>query len=129
LTSCFSVRSAELDASGSYDPEYHKLAYEWSKVSGPFCTIFNVNSPKARADDLEEGQYVFELKVTDTLGLSSKDNVVVNVKGSPLPIEVDLDVNINEGYNFKIGNFLSLEMAAVYAAYANFTTIVPHFPL
>ena len=89
ISSCYSGRTAELDGSGSYDPENLSLEYGWRQISGPSCIISTTgnNSPKAQLSYLNTGQYFFELTVTDDgagsgKGLSSKDTVVINVEGS-----------------------------------------------
>jgi len=126
--SCSSPSTVELDGSGSSDPDYYKLLYGWTKVSGPSCTLSDINSPNAHAADLEAGQYAFELKITDPGGLSSKDTVVVNVTGSPSPGEINLDVNINGGYSFSIGNGLREGWEIVYAALCQLYGRCPPLP-
>jgi len=102
ITSCSSGRSAELDGSGSYDPDEpgDKVYYEWTKISGPRCDLSNSVSTKPLVFNLSAGQYAFELKVTDVGGLSSKDTVVVNVTGSTAPQEINMDATINGTFTF-----------------------------
>lgn len=53
-------------------------AYEWSKKSGGIATLKNKDTPDLTVDDLVEGQYVFQLKVTDANGFDF-DEAIVNV--------------------------------------------------
>jgi len=74
------VTTATLDGSGSTDPDNNITSYLWRKISGPTSpTIANANAAKATVNDLAEGTYAFELKVTDAGGLSDKDTVLITV--------------------------------------------------
>jgi hypothetical protein len=67
---------AVLDGSRSVDPDNNVTSYLWTKISGP--SSFNIsdkNTIKTQAENLEEGVYQFELKLTDASGLSDKDTV------------------------------------------------------
>jgi len=56
-------------------------AYQWTKVSGPAgYIIVSPNQAQTVIKDLEEGEYQFELKVTDNNGASSTDIMTVIVK-------------------------------------------------
>jgi len=64
----------------AYDKENNIKTYSWIKISGP--ESYFIESP----DDelpvlfwLEEGDYEFELTVTDAIGLSGKDTIKVTV--------------------------------------------------
>jgi len=108
IVSCYIGRTIELDASASFDPDNNGLLqFAWTKVSGPFCIMSSpgTNSPKAVVTQLNAGQYVFELTVTDegtasSKGLSSRDTMHVTVTGTPSPGEYDLDVNFNNDFQF-----------------------------
>ncbi|MEO5600446.1 MAG: PHB depolymerase family esterase [Cyclobacteriaceae bacterium] len=57
--------------------------YQWTKISGGSSTLKGASSPKLRALDLIEGEYVFRLTVKDNKGSETSDDVTVNVvKGS-----------------------------------------------
>jgi hypothetical protein len=72
--------STFLNGSRSRDPENNITSYEWTKVSGPQSfNILNANRVYPKLEDLEEGNYQIELKVTDKAGLFSRDTVNVNV--------------------------------------------------
>jgi len=108
IISCYSGRTLELDASASFDPDNNGLLdFSWAKISGPFCIISSLgnNSPKAEVTQLNAGQYMFQLTVTDqgtasSKGLSSRDTMQVTVTGIPSPGEYDLDVNFNNDFQF-----------------------------
>jgi hypothetical protein len=72
------------DGTRSTDPEGSPLNYQWIKVAGPSTIVLSGDlSSKATftaPSDSKDSLYVFELKVTDSGGLSSTDYVFVNVK-------------------------------------------------
>ncbi|HBP20555.1 MAG TPA: hypothetical protein DEA08_22540 [Planctomycetes bacterium] len=55
------------------------LTYSWSQLSGPTAIITNSNQSSATVSPRQAGAYQFELKVTDTNGVSSTDTVWVTV--------------------------------------------------
>jgi hypothetical protein len=73
-----------LNGTGSTDPEGSPLNYEWIKVAGPSTIVLSDDlSSKATftaPSDSKDSLYVFELKVTDSGGLSSTDQVFVTLK-------------------------------------------------
>ena len=78
------VNIIKLDGSASSDPENKISAYTWTKISGPASfNIFDANAAQTRVTGLEMGVYLFELKVTDDAGLSTKDTVQTKVMGPP----------------------------------------------
>ena len=80
ITLILPLNTTELDGSGSTDEDNNITSYQWSKISGPSTyNITNANAIKAQLTDLVEGDYVFELKVTDALGLRSIDRLMVHV--------------------------------------------------
>ena len=75
-----------LDGSRSTDPENNITSYAWTKISGPSSfNIANANAVQTQVTNLVEGDYKFELKVTDAGGLFSKDIVQVIVNAAPPP--------------------------------------------
>ena len=57
-----------------------QLKYEWRKISGPEkYKIVSPNSAVTDVADLEVGTYQFELKVTNSRGLSARDTMVLRV--------------------------------------------------
>ncbi|MFA0960565.1 Ig-like domain-containing protein [Roseivirga sp. BDSF3-8] len=58
-------------------------AYWWKKVSGPAATLDRQNQSTLELSNLVQGQYVFELIVTDNKGAKGTDKVSVTVKPQP----------------------------------------------
>ena len=74
------VNSVLLDGGCSTDPDNNILSWSWSKISGPsLFTIINANAAQTPVQNLIEGVYQFELKVTDAAGASGKDTVKITV--------------------------------------------------
>ncbi|HSF44551.1 MAG TPA: hypothetical protein VLA58_01030 [Chitinophagaceae bacterium] len=87
------VNSVELDGSASSDPDNNTLRFFWRKLSGPLrYTISNDNMAKPKLTDLVQGMYEFELKVSDSAGLHSKDTVLVAVNDTILIADADIYV-------------------------------------
>src|SRR5580765_2847260 len=73
-TSCSPSNVIQLNGSHSSDADDNISSYLWTKISGPSpITLSNSTTPILRLGSFVAGQYVFELKVTDAEGLSSKD--------------------------------------------------------
>ncbi len=71
---------AYLDGRGSTDPDNNITAYNWTKIFGPSSfNITNRTAIETPVTDLVQGEYWFELKVTDAGGLFSKDTMRVIV--------------------------------------------------
>ncbi len=74
-TDSIELRGLGTDADGTI------VSYEWTKVSGPSQYAFvNSDNAIAKAKNLVEGRYGFQLKVTDNSGLSAIDLVLVFVE-------------------------------------------------
>jgi hypothetical protein len=72
-----------LNGSNSTDPENNITGYAWTKISGPLSfSITSANAVQTGVTNLIEGIYQFELKITDAVGLFSKDTVQVIVNPS-----------------------------------------------
>src|SRR6266542_2159291 len=68
--------SALLNGSNSSDPDGRITNYAWAKVSGPtFSNIIHSSDSITLIKNLVAGIYLFELKVTDNGGLSSRDTM------------------------------------------------------
>ena len=77
------TNATNLDGSGSTDPDNNITTYLWTKISGPpWFGISNGNSVQAQVNNLIEGSYVFELKITDAGGLYDLDTIIVTVENS-----------------------------------------------
>jgi len=85
------TNTVNLDGSGSTDPDNNIISYAWTKVSGPSSfNIANANATQTQGTNLVQGIYQLELKVTDAVGLFSKDTmqILVNVPESSTSISV-----------------------------------------
>lgn len=76
------VNSTTVSASGSSDPEAGALTYAWSQISGPgTATITNGTTVTAGISNLVEGEYIFEVSVTDNAGAIAKDRLKITLAG------------------------------------------------
>ncbi|MDQ3846014.1 MAG: hypothetical protein M3342_18705 [Bacteroidota bacterium] len=99
LPSCSGKTTAELNGSGSTDPEGKTISYSWRKIAGPEGFIIrNKYGAKALVENLSVGEYAFELLVRDAESLTSKDTVLISVRSTPK--EYDFDVTFNGDYKF-----------------------------
>ena len=74
------TNSIFLDGSASNDPDGSITTWQWSKVAGPaLFTIANTGIAKTQVNNLAEGTYLFELKVTDAGGSFDRDTMQVIV--------------------------------------------------
>ncbi len=77
------INAVTLDGSKSTDPDNNITGYVWRNISGPSgFTIANANAVQTQLNNLVQGVYIIELKVTDAGGLSSKDTVQVTVNAA-----------------------------------------------
>ena len=85
----FAGDAANLDGSGSYDPDKnYPLIYDWQVVSKPegSTAILSVSVSAEGSDGSQasietdvNGDYVIQLVVTDNFGLASEPGFVVNI--------------------------------------------------
>ena len=69
-----------LNGSGSTDPDNNISSYAWTKISGPSSfSIVNATAVQTQVNNLVQGVFQFELKVTDAGGLFSKDTMQIIV--------------------------------------------------
>jgi ribosomal protein L14 len=91
------TNSVILPGSGT-DPDGTIASYQWTKISGPSqYTIVSATQPQTTVNNLAEGVYKFELKVTDNQGAVGKDTITVTVNAVPnqLPTaNAGLDITI-----------------------------------
>jgi hypothetical protein len=72
--------SISLDGTASNDPDGTISEWLWTKISGPASFGFNnATAGRTRVKNLVAGIYEFELKVTDAVGLFSKDTMQITV--------------------------------------------------
>ncbi|MBN8688851.1 MAG: DUF4990 domain-containing protein [Chitinophagales bacterium] len=89
---------------GGADTDGIIVAYHWSKISGPAqYTIVTPDSSSTIFNNLEEGVYEFELRVTDNRGGIDRDTVAITVRSSgsllkqvyPNPATTEINIRIN----------------------------------
>ncbi len=79
-TAMITINGSATDADGTI------AAYAWSQLTGPSAaTLTGVATANLTASNLVEGQYQFELTVTDDDGGLGSDQVVVTVEAAPAP--------------------------------------------
>jgi lysophospholipase L1-like esterase len=79
-TNTVTVTGSGTDADGTVS------AYQWTKVSGPAqYTIVSPTQAQTVINNLVQGVYKFELKVTDNLGATGRDTMTVTVNASNIP--------------------------------------------
>jgi len=96
---------AELVGIHSSDPDNNIVSYNWIAINRQLRYVLSDSlSSNAKVKVFCPGEYRFELTVTDAGGLSSKDTVLVNVKGTPgIPMQYDLDMTFTTRYT--VGNY------------------------
>ncbi|MBC7946775.1 MAG: T9SS type A sorting domain-containing protein [Chitinophagaceae bacterium] len=77
------VNSTTLNGSNSMDLDGTISSYAWSYVSGPATyTIASASAATTALSGLVQGTYVFRLTVTDNLGATDLDNIVITVNAA-----------------------------------------------
>lgn len=99
--------AAVLDARKSKDEDGSIKKYSWIKVSGPAAVIGYSGGAYTKATNLKEGQYIFELVVTDNKGATATDRVTILVIRKDKPKEeghaepiADKDTKRAHGLNY-----------------------------
>jgi hypothetical protein len=72
--------SVSISGSGSYDPDGTIFSYKWIGSAGG--TIVNSNAMATTITGLTQGTHKFILTVTDNLGATGSDSMIVTVNGS-----------------------------------------------
>jgi poly(3-hydroxybutyrate) depolymerase len=62
------------------DPDGHIASYQWTKVSGPACSMDRSSTPKLFTYRLKKGTYVYRLTVKDNKGATTSKDVKLTVK-------------------------------------------------
>ncbi len=95
ITITLPTNRANLNGSGSNDPNGSITSYAWTKISGPSqYAIANASSANTSISNLVQGIYYFRLTVTDNAGATDTDNVKVTVNASSTSSQ---QVAINDG--------------------------------
>ena len=80
-----------------FDQDNNISTYSWTKIQGSAAgNISNPNSITTLVKGLTKGTYFFELKVTDSAGLFSKDTILITV------IDFACDVSMRQFTNAKL---------------------------
>ena len=58
------------------------VSYQWTKIAGPACTIVSPSQAQTAVNNMVQGVYQFQLTVTDNLGATGRDTVVVTVNAA-----------------------------------------------
>lgn len=74
------TRAITIVGSG-YDADGTIASYSWTKLYGPASSLNNATTPKLWAYNLVEGIYSFRLTVTDNMGTTSTDDMILTVRG------------------------------------------------
>jgi len=78
-----------LNGSNSSDPEGGALTFDWNLAGGPnAANITDKTKAVTTVNGLANGDYKFELKVTDDKGDSASDTVIVSVKINDVPQKI-----------------------------------------
>jgi Tol biopolymer transport system component len=86
---------AQLNGSKSADPDNNIATYHWVKIAGPAsANISNSNAMLTQVTNLVQGTYQFQLTVTDSAGLFSKDTVEVMIPAIITPPQACTDCKI-----------------------------------
>mgnify|MGYP001829166663 FL=1 len=94
-----------LNGSNSTDPEKDRLFYRWKQVAGPSVTLSDptADQPKFNAPNVAPSgaALMFELTVSDSLGLKDTDDITVNVMGDndPPTANAGTDQTVNEDFS------------------------------
>ncbi|MBS1921515.1 MAG: tandem-95 repeat protein [Bacteroidetes bacterium] len=77
------TNTVTINGSGS-DPDGNIASYQWTKIAGPSqFTIVSPTQAQTVINNLVQGTYQFQLTVTDNLGATGSDTVVVTVNAAP----------------------------------------------
>ncbi|SIN81540.1 PKD domain-containing protein [Chitinophaga niabensis] len=86
LTIILPVTGTSLDGSSSTDEDGTIISYSWKKISGASGSIGSPNAMSTAITDLTtEGQYVFELTVTDNANATATARVTISVLPAQTP--------------------------------------------
>ncbi len=112
--------AVSLNGTASWDPDNNIAGYAWTKIAGPSTvSIPDPVNAQTEAANLQEGEYFFELVVTDAGGLSSRDTIKVTVADPPgEPPVADAGTDLSIQYNLQTcsmdPSFITLDGTASY---------------
>ena len=80
------TNTVTVNGSASYDSDGTIGSYQWTKIAGPAqFSIAAATQSQTTINNLVQGVYKFELKVTDNKSAIAKDTIQVTVNAAPLP--------------------------------------------
>ncbi len=80
------INTVTLTGSGT-DADGTIAAYQWAKIAGPTqFTIVSASQAQTAVNNLVQGTYRFELRVTDNLGAFGRDTITIIVNPAPPPV-------------------------------------------
>ena len=83
------IQQATLDGSTSQDADGTLATYTWKQISGSTSvSLSSLNNQILTVANLQEGEYGFELQVTDNQGATDTDQVLVVVAEAPVPTPI-----------------------------------------
>lgn len=88
------TNTVSLSGATSSDADGSIVQYDWTQVSGTPATIVSPTSMITTVTFSIAGTYTFNLKVTDNIGLSANDQVVVTVLAAPI-VEGNKQIKVN----------------------------------
>lgn len=102
--------TATLDGGASLVPGGSIKSYSWTQSSGPSNASFsNANNVTTDVTNLQQGNYVFQLLITDNDGNTASDEVTVNVN-NPAYLQKDFSVEVyGKGIGLIYKRFLHTE--------------------
>jgi len=96
------TNSVTLSGSGT-DPDGTITSYQWKKVSGPSqYNVTSSTSAQTSVNNLAQGTYKFELKVTDNSGRTATDTVQVEVSSASAAVAPNKAPVANAGLDLNI---------------------------
>ena len=80
------------------DPDGTISTYLWEQLEGPSATLGETDNAELVVSSLKEGNYIFQVRVTDNRGATAKDQVQLNVEAAENiapTVNAGADISIN----------------------------------
>lgn len=110
--------SLVLDGRASLDSDGALVSFQWKEIAGGSVAILDSDSIATAVSSFSEGEYYFELAVTDDRGATSRDSVRVTVRAAKL-LRGDAGVYPNPAHGFFFVQLLGAETGIVSATLYN----------
>lgn len=92
------------------------VAYAWTKVSGPSCTLNDATTTRLNVTNITSGNYVFRLTITDNDGATATDDVSVMFNYTPVA-NAGADVTLTLPSNTTVLHGSATDMQGSIASY------------